>query len=128
MLSPDELKEALQDAVKGAEKCTRFCVHGSRIEGGAYHLFHNGTGNRDTDVQPIFAPGMLGLSKGGLTEKLRAWITDLHSGNKIDLNATMATGETGAAVQLSGGAFWTSCYRLDHLHLHKEGSCSLVAS
>lgn len=87
MLTPGDLKAALQNAVKGAEVCGRYCVHGSRIEGGAYHLHHNGTGPRDTDVQHIYAPTMTALSQDGLTEKLRAWVTDLHSGNRIDLNA-----------------------------------------
>jgi hypothetical protein len=157
MLKADELKEALQDAVKAGEKCGRFCTHGATIEDDTYVVFHNGTGNRDTDAQVIYSVPVRNLAKDPLTKKLRTWVVDLHSGNKLDLNATMATGgpvsasefsmigedgpecvsphahsivvETGTTGSLDHqhAVWWTTCYRLDHLHLHWEGSCSIAS-
>ena len=89
MLKQDELIEALHDGQKAAERCGRFCVVGASVEETGYWLHHNGTGSSDTDHQLVYAQPALNLDKGKLTERLRAWITDLHSGNKIDLNATM---------------------------------------
>ena len=86
MLTTDELREALRDAVKSAGTCTRFCTYGAAVEGGTYSLHHNGTGSRDTDTPRIHSSAVTSLDPGPLTEKLRAWLTDLHGGNKIDLN------------------------------------------
>lgn len=31
-----------------------------------------------------------------------------------------------AAVTLRDGLFWTACYRLEHLHVHQGGACSVA--
>jgi hypothetical protein len=86
MLTTDELRTVLRDAVKEAGKCTRFCTYGAVVEGGSFGLFHNGTGPRDTDTPRVHNSAVTNLGTDPLKEKLRAWITDLHSGNRIDLN------------------------------------------
>jgi hypothetical protein len=157
MLKIDELIEALHEAVKGSERCGRLCTAGASIKDDNYFVFHNGTGNRDTDAQVIYSVPVRNLAKDPLTKKLRTWVVDLHSGNKLDLNATMATGgpvsasefsmigedgpecvsphahsivvETGTTGSLDHqhAVWWTTCYRLDHQHLHWEGSCSIAS-
>ena len=87
MLGANELKDAVQTAEKTTSVCTRFCRVVAEVDEGAYICSHNGTGPRDTDLQRIWAPGMLDLSTEKLAEKLRAWVIEIHSGNRIDLNA-----------------------------------------
>lgn len=31
-----------------------------------------------------------------------------------------------AAVTMTDGVFWTTCYRLEHLHVHQGGACSVA--
>ena len=87
MLSTNELKDAVQTAEKTTSVCTRFCRVVAEVDEGAYICSHNGTGPSSTDCQRIWAPGMLDLPSEKLAEKLRAWVIEIHSGNRIDLNA-----------------------------------------
>lgn len=91
MLKPDELTGALHAALKACDPpCKRLCVASARIEDDKYVLAHNGLGDRDSDWQTVYAPGVLGLSKDGLAAKLRPWVEGLHRGERVDLNAVMS--------------------------------------
>lgn len=90
MLTEDELKVAVQDGVKSAERCTRFCTYGSKVENGGYEVFHNSIGPSSTSVERVHATKTLGMSREQLAERIKTWVAGLHTGVKIDLNAALS--------------------------------------
>jgi hypothetical protein len=92
MLKQDELTGAIIDAQKSADICGQHCRLGAVIDDGHYMVHHNGIGTRDTDSQAIHASGALGLNQENLAKRLEPWIKGLHRGERVDLNASMATG------------------------------------
>jgi hypothetical protein len=110
MLLQDELKDALADGLKAAGVCGRFCKAGAEIDGSndRYRIWHNGAGSRDTDVQNVFSQAALGLGRDKMAGRVKAWVTGLHRGERVDLNTAMATGGLiGPSVTLwAGEADW----------------------
>ena len=75
-------------AEKTTSVCSRLCRVVAQLDGEtAYVIAHNSVGSAQTDCQRVYAPGMLDLPTEKLAEKIRSWVIDLHSGNRLDLNA-----------------------------------------
>lgn len=107
MLNPDELKDALHDAMRAAAPaCTRFCQYSIRVEDGKVVVSHNGVSDRTSDWQIVYSDKVLALSKDGLSAKLKAWVNALHKGERVDLNAAMQIDTSGPAV---AGWPWRRC-------------------
>jgi hypothetical protein len=87
-VTTDELRAALTQARRAAGVCGPFCRTDGEAEGGALRIGHNGTGSGDTDSQTVHAPAVLALTTDKLTDRLAAWIKDLHKRKKTDLNTT----------------------------------------
>lgn len=92
MLPPDELIDALKQGQGAADCCGHWCRAGAAIDDGRYRLHHNGLSGRDTDSAVIHGVGVLALPKDALAAKIKTWIVGLHKGEKVDLNAALATG------------------------------------
>jgi hypothetical protein len=89
MLSQPDLTEALHDGLRAADpKCGRFCTSGAEIEdGNGYRIWHNGTGSRDTADEVVYATAPLAMSVEQLGARVGAWITSIHKGERMSLNA-----------------------------------------
>lgn len=87
MLSQDDLTKALKTGQGAANCCGHFCRLGAMIEGDGYLVHHNGTGSRDTDAQTVHAVTVLGMTVEKLAERISAWITGVHRGERVSLNA-----------------------------------------
>ena len=79
MLDADALKTAMLDAVKTADRCRRWCLHGAEVVDGGYRIHHNGAGS-DTADQVVTNPNMTKLSPEVLKTRLAEWIGRLHDG------------------------------------------------
>ena len=77
MVDADALRVAMQDAVKAADRCRRWCSHGAELIEGGYRIHHNGAG-ADTADQIVTAKGVLAWSPEVLTGRLTEWIKALH--------------------------------------------------
>jgi hypothetical protein len=104
MLTPDELKEALHDALKDAQPpCTRFCRAGITLVDGYYEAFHNGTGPVKGDHQVIVADAPLKFSQAQLSGRLKVWVEGQHRREFLDLNAALGATPGGTGPdQLTG--------------------------
>jgi hypothetical protein len=89
MLSQDDLTTALKLGQAAGDTCGHWCRVGAAIEDGtAYRIHHNGTGSRDTDDQVVYATAPLAMTIEQLGARIGTWITGVHRGEKINLNAS----------------------------------------
>lgn len=99
MLKQEDLTAALHDGLKASERCSNtFCRASATIENEGYLIAHNGMGSRDTDVQRVHDTKALGLSREQLAERIKTWISGVHTGVKIDLNASTLAVDRGPAL------------------------------
>lgn len=98
MLDQENLTKALKGGQSAADACGHFCRAGAAVDNGTYRIHHNGLGSRDSDVQAVHADAVLGMTTEKLAERIATWITGLHRGERVNLNAALEIDTDGPAL------------------------------